>query len=58
MVTMLDTYTSNHPATKYALLNLGEKMAGFPAGIAGLIHACEENGEYQRDICNDGSTKE
>ena len=58
MVTMLDTYTSNHPATKYALLNLGEKMAGFPAGIAGLIRACEENGEYQRDICNDGSTKE
>lgn len=40
-VAMLDDYTNNHPATKYALLNLGENLAGFPTGIAGIIHACE-----------------
>jgi len=40
-VAMLDNYTNNHPATKYALLNLGENLAGFPTGIAGIIYACE-----------------
>jgi tRNA(Ile)-lysidine synthase TilS/MesJ len=41
MVAMLDDYTNNHPATKYALLNLGENLVGFPTGIAGIIHSCE-----------------
>ena len=54
-VTMLDGFTNNHPATKYALLNLGENLAGFSSGIAGLIRACEWYGEYQRGICNGGS---
>lgn len=27
MVTLLDCFTNNHPATKYALLNLGENLA-------------------------------
>ena len=40
-VALLERYTGNHPATKYALLNLGENLAGSPVGIAGLIHACE-----------------
>jgi tRNA(Ile)-lysidine synthase TilS/MesJ len=42
---LLDDYTNKHPATKYALLNLGENLAGFPKGIAGLIHACEWYGK-------------
>ena len=54
-VAMLNDYTSNHPATKYALLNLGENLAGFPTGIAGIIQACEWYREYQRGCCNDGS---
>jgi len=54
-IAMLDSYTNNHPATKYALLNLGVNLAGSPAGIAGLIHACEWYGKYQQGICIDGS---
>ncbi|MDO8873787.1 MAG: tRNA(Ile)-lysidine synthase [Methanoregula sp.] len=53
-IAMLDCFTKNHPATKYALLNLGEELAGCPSGIAGLIRACEWYGEYQRGCCNDG----
>ena len=55
--TMLDMFTNNHPATKYALLNLGEELAGFPSDIAGLIRACEWYGEYPQGCCNDGSTQ-
>ncbi|MDO9550538.1 MAG: tRNA(Ile)-lysidine synthase [Methanoregula sp.] len=47
-VAHLDSYTNNHPATKYALLNLGESLADFPKGIAGLIHACEWYGKCPR----------
>ncbi|PKL68111.1 MAG: hypothetical protein CVV30_12305 [Methanomicrobiales archaeon HGW-Methanomicrobiales-1] len=46
-VAMLEGYTGNHPATKYALLNLGENLAGSSSGIAGLIQACEWFGEYK-----------
>jgi len=52
---MLDRYTNNHPATKYALLNLGENLMGLTTGIAGLIYACECYGKYQRGGCNTGS---
>lgn len=45
VATMLDTYTKNHPATKYALLNLGELLAGFNSGSAGLIPVIEWCGE-------------
>lgn len=45
---MLDRYTNNHPATKYALLNLGENLMGLTTGIAGLIYACECYGKYQQ----------
>lgn len=54
-ITMLDSYTNNHPATKYALLNLGENLMGLTTGIAGLIYACECYGKYQRGGCNNGS---
>ena len=54
---MLDVYTNNHPATKYALLNLGENLAGFTTGVAGLIHACEWYGECQQRFSNDNMTQ-
>ena len=53
---MLDRFTNNHPATKYALMNLGENLAGFFHGITGLIQACEWYGKYPKGCCNDGST--
>jgi len=56
-VALLDNYTNNHPATKYALLNLGENLAGFPKGIAGLIHACECYGKCPQGYCNNRSTE-
>jgi len=52
---MLDRFTNNHPATKYALMNLGENIAGFPMGITGLIQACEWYGKYTQWCFNDGS---
>ncbi|MFA6224607.1 MAG: tRNA(Ile)-lysidine synthase [Methanoregula sp.] len=54
-VAMLESYTNNHPATKYALLNLGENLAGSSKGMAGLIQECVCYGECQRGCCNDGS---
>lgn len=57
MIVMLDSYTNNHPATKYALLNLGENLAGFTRGIAGLIHACEWYREYQQRCSYDCLTQ-
>ena len=54
---MLDGFTNNHPATKYALMNLGENIAAFPMGIAGLIQACEWYGKYLQGCFNDGSTQ-
>ncbi len=56
-VALLDGYTNKHPATKYALLNLGENLAGFPKGIAGLIHACEWYGKCPPGDCNNHSTQ-
>ena len=52
---MLDSYTNDHPATKYALLNLGENLMNLTTGIAGLIYACECYGKYRRGGCNTGS---
>jgi hypothetical protein len=49
---MLDGFVNNHPATKYALLNLGESLGGFTGGIAGIIRVCELYGEYQQRSCN------
>jgi len=52
-VALLERYTGNHPATKYALLNLGENLAGSPIGIAGLIQACEWIREHPGECCDD-----
>jgi tRNA(Ile)-lysidine synthase TilS/MesJ len=52
-ITMLNGFTHNHPATKYALLNLGETLAGPGKGIAGLIQACAWYGKFPRACCND-----
>jgi tRNA(Ile)-lysidine synthase TilS/MesJ len=49
-VTMLDNYTNNHPATKYALMNLGENLAGIKKGMESLIHACEWHRECQKEV--------
>jgi tRNA(Ile)-lysidine synthase TilS/MesJ len=56
-ITLLDGYTNKHPATKYALLNLGENLTDFPKGIAGLIHACEWYGKSPSGYCNHCSTE-
>jgi tRNA(Ile)-lysidine synthase TilS/MesJ len=54
-IDLLDRYTNNHPATRYALLNLGEELAGCLSGITDLIRAGEGYGEYERGCCTDGS---
>jgi len=55
---LLDTYTKNHPATKYALLNLGELLAGYPSGSAGLVPAIEGCGEPCHRICRNNSLRD
>ncbi|MDP3564860.1 MAG: tRNA(Ile)-lysidine synthase [Methanoregula sp.] len=52
-ITMLNGFTHNHPATKYALLNLAETLAGPGKRIAGLIQACAWYGQSPRSCCND-----
>jgi tRNA(Ile)-lysidine synthase TilS/MesJ len=52
-ITMLNGFTHNHPATKYALLNLGEILAGPGKGITGLIQAYAWYGQSPRGCCND-----
>ncbi len=51
-IAMLDNYTNKHPATKYALLNLGETLGGPGRGIKGLIQTCAWYGESLRCCCN------
>jgi tRNA(Ile)-lysidine synthase TilS/MesJ len=57
-IAMLDNFTHNHPATKYALLNLGEKLANSAGRITGLIQACEWYGKYPQGCCDDDSARE
>jgi len=52
---LLDKYTKNHPATQYALLNLGELLAGSPSGSAGLVPAIEWWREPGPRICRNNS---
>jgi len=54
VITLLDMYTKNHPATKYALYNLGELLAGVHSGSEGLIRAIEWSGVSRHRICRDG----
>lgn len=55
MVAMLESYTNNHPATKYALLNLGENLADPTTGITCLINACEYDLGYPQRCSNNSS---
>lgn len=55
-IIMLDRYTNNHPATRYALLNLGEALAGPSRGMAGLIEACVGYRGCRHGYCNDTTT--
>ena len=49
-IDLLNRYMGNHPATRYALLNLGENLV-FPRGITGLIQAYEfSHGCYEDRI--------
>ena len=42
---MLNEFTIRHPATKYALMNLGKKLAGACVSMADSISSCEQCGE-------------
>jgi uncharacterized protein (TIGR00269 family) len=48
---MLNEFTIRHPATKYAVMNLGEKLAGACVSIADSISSCEQCGESISGIC-------
>jgi tRNA(Ile)-lysidine synthase TilS/MesJ len=54
VITLLDPYTNNHPATKYALYNLGEHLAGVHSGSEGLIRAIEWSRVSRSRIWRDG----
>jgi uncharacterized protein (TIGR00269 family) len=43
--TMLNDYSTRHPATKYALTNLKKNLTGVCGSIADLIPSCEQCGE-------------
>jgi uncharacterized protein (TIGR00269 family) len=49
--TMLNDYNYRHPATKYALLHLGEELAGLGEGISSCLRVCERCGEPCGDVC-------
>ncbi|HDR72294.1 MAG TPA: TIGR00269 family protein [Methanoculleus sp.] len=49
--TMLNDYNYRHPATKFALVRLGEELANLGGSIASSLHACEECGEPCTDVC-------
>lgn len=49
--TMLNDYTSRHPATKYALTSLGKNLTGRCGSLADLIPACEHCGELSEGEC-------
>jgi uncharacterized protein (TIGR00269 family) len=49
--TMLNEFTIRHPATKYAVMNLGEKLAGACVSMADSISSCEQCGESIYGIC-------
>ncbi len=48
---MLNEFTIRHPATKYAVMNLGEKLAGACVSMADSISSCEQCGESISGIC-------
>jgi uncharacterized protein (TIGR00269 family) len=48
---MLNEFTIRHPATKYAVMNLGKKLAGACVSMADSISSCEKCGESISGIC-------
>ena len=49
--TMLNDFALRHPATKFALTNLGKNLAVTCSSIDGLIPFCEQCGEPGDSIC-------
>jgi uncharacterized protein (TIGR00269 family) len=49
--TMLNDYNYRHPATKYALVHLGEELADLGGGVQSSLHACATCGEPCQDVC-------
>ena len=48
---MLNEFTIRHPATKYAVMNLGKNLAGACVSMADSISSCEQCGESVSGIC-------
>ncbi|WP_367652394.1 TIGR00269 family protein [Methanoculleus frigidifontis] len=48
---LLDEYSWHHPATKNALVNLGEELRGGAAAPAGTMRICERCGEPAGEVC-------
>lgn len=48
---LLNEFTIRHPATKYAVMNLGEKLTGACVSMADSISSCEQCGESISGIC-------
>ncbi len=49
--TMLDEYTANHPSTRYAVVNLGETLAGHATSAGGKILTCRQCGSVITGNC-------
>ena len=49
--TLLNDFTIHHPATKYALQNLGKHLTSACTSIADAISTCEQCGEPTDGIC-------
>jgi uncharacterized protein (TIGR00269 family) len=47
---MLDEFTTRHPATKYALMNLKKNLTSTCTG-ADVVHSCQQCGEPSYGIC-------
>ena len=49
--TMLDGYTSRHPATKYSLMHLGENIRGAGIDCGKILETCVQCGEPIHTTC-------
>jgi tRNA(Ile)-lysidine synthase TilS/MesJ len=50
---MLNGFTHRHPATKYALLDLGKNLSGMGISMAGSNASCEQCGGIANGLCED-----
>jgi uncharacterized protein (TIGR00269 family) len=51
VIAMLNEFTIRHPATKYALLNLGKILAGSCVSMRDSFSSCERCGEPADGVC-------